>query len=182
MPAGKYVRTPEMREAFKKLMALIPQPWNKNKTGIYSKESLEKMSASAKLRKPISEETKKKLSIAFSGKNNPMYGVHLAGKKNPMFGVRMSGEKHWNWKGGLSKYPLEWTTTFKEQIRQRDSYKCQICGSPEIENCNKLCVHHIDYDKKNLNPTNLISLCTSCHIKTNYKRSYWIDYFEKRNT
>jgi hypothetical protein len=41
----------------------------------------------------------------------------------------------------------------------------------------KLDVHHIDYDKKNGDPRNLVSLCKSCHIKTNYNREYWIEYF-----
>jgi len=83
-----------------------------------------------------------------------------------------------NWKGGISfePYPLGWNKTYKEQIRFRDGYKCQICGKPEIENIRKLDVHHIDYNKKNLDLNNLISLCISCHIKTNYNRNYWEEY------
>lgn len=84
-----------------------------------------------------------------------------------------------NWKGGISfvPYPLGWNHTFKEQIRYRDGYKCQICGMPEIENGRKLSVHHKDYNKDNINEKNLISLCIKCHIKTNYKREYWLEYF-----
>jgi hypothetical protein len=37
--------------------------------------------------------------------------------------------------------------------------------------------NHIDYNKKNCNPNNLISLCNSCHSKTNFDRKYWINYF-----
>lgn len=37
-----------------------------------------------------SEETRKKLSIASSGKNNPMYGVHRYGELNPMYGKHLS--------------------------------------------------------------------------------------------
>ena len=77
-------------------------------------------------------------------------------------------------------YPLGWTNTFKEQIRFRDNYKCP-CGCHEVENCRKLDVHHIDYDKKNLNPSNLISLCQRCHGKTNGKdRNYWIKYYQDK--
>lgn len=37
----------------------------------------------------------------------------------------------------------------------------------------------IDYDKDNLDPNNLISLCNSCHAKTNKNRDYWINLFNK---
>ena len=90
-----------------------------------------------------------------------------------------SGELNPSWKDGLSKepYPLGWKNTFKEQIRYRDNYKCQICGVPEVECNRKLCVHHIDYDKTNLSKDNLISLCCNCHPKTNTNRNYWKEYF-----
>ena len=87
------------------------------------------------------------------------------------------------WRGGISfkEYPLGWTKTFKEQIRYRDNYKCQICGVPEIE-CNvRLHIHHIDYDKKNIKKENLISLCKVCHAKTNNNRKYWINYFKQED-
>ena len=41
----------------------------------------------------------------------------------------------------------------------------------------KFPIHHIDYDKNNLDPKNLITLCQSCHIKTNYNRTFWMRYF-----
>jgi hypothetical protein len=41
----------------------------------------------------------------------------------------------------------------------------------------KLIVHHIDYNKKNNNPINLISLCLDCHMKTNFERLDWENYF-----
>ena len=43
------------------------------------------------------------------------------------------------------------------------------------KNGRELDVHHIDYDKKNSNHDNLVSLCHSCHMKTNVekKRNYW---------
>jgi hypothetical protein len=34
-------------------------------------------------------------------------------------------------------------------------------------------IHHIDYDKNNLQENNLISLCQKCHGKTNFNREYW---------
>jgi len=89
------------------------------------------------------------------------------------------GAKSHLWRGGISYeiYPLGWNKTFKEQIRRRDEYKCQICGRSEVEEIRKLCVHHIDYDKQNIEPENLASLCSSCHTKTNHNREYWKKFF-----
>ena len=85
-----------------------------------------------------------------------------------------------NWQGGLSnwKYPLGWNKIHKELIRNRDNYKCQICGCHEVENGRRLDVHHIDYDKNNIHPENLVSLCHHCHMKTNGNRRFWIEFFD----
>jgi hypothetical protein len=96
------------------------------------------------------------------------------GKKFP----EISGQNHHNWNGGSSFFPYstDWTKTLRRSIRERDNYICLVCGKePSID------VHHIDYDKKNCNPDNLITLCRSCHMKTNkkIKRNYWINYFKK---
>lgn len=118
------------------------------------KESIEKMRLS-KIGKKQSKESNEKRSISLSGKNNPMFG--------------RSRELCPAWKGGLSfeSYGLDWTKTLKRAIRERDKCVCKICG-----NCG-LDIHHIDYDKKNCNPDNLITLCRSCHIKTNANRKKW---------
>jgi hypothetical protein len=91
-------------------------------------------------------------------------------------------ENCYNWRGGISfePYPYDFTNELRELIRKRDNYKCQICGCPQEECLRKLSVHHIDYDKKNLNPDNLISLCIKCHIKTNYNREHYIVLFNER--
>jgi len=89
----------------------------------------------------------------------------------------LGGEKHYNWQGGKSfeEYSREWTSSLKTIIRERDNYTCQICGKVDVK-----IVHHIDYDKKNSKENNLITLCQSCHIKTNYRRNYWKNYFEEK--
>ncbi len=92
-------------------------------------------------------------------------------------------ESHHSWLGGISfiDYPYEWTDTLKQSIRIRDSYICQICGRIQSNLDKKqFPVHHIDYNKKNCNPKNLITLCNPCHIKTNYNRKSWINYFKQR--
>lgn len=121
----------------------------------------------------------------FDGKNNPFYGK--SHKKESIEKMIKSLpdrklESHWNWQGGISfkPYPIGWSKTYKEQIRYRDGYACNICGTPEVECSRKLHVHHIDYNKDNLSSENLISLCMSCHFKTNYNRNQWVSYFKTR--
>lgn len=94
-------------------------------------------------------------------------------------GCRCPGDKHYNWQGGRSKepYPPGWTNALKEAIRQRDNRKCRLCARSEENNKTRLCVHHIDYDKENLDPRNLLSFCSACHRKTNTNRRQWTRYF-----
>ncbi|MCK9371411.1 HNH endonuclease [Candidatus Dojkabacteria bacterium] len=73
---------------------------------------------------------------------------------------------------------LEFNEKLKEIIRDRDGRKCRICGNSELENGKKLDCHHINYDKEDNNPKNLISLCHSCHTKTNHNRKKWTKYFD----
>jgi len=66
----------------------------------------------------------------------------------------------------------------RKSIRERDNYICQVCGKTQKQNKKALSVHHIDYDKKNCKEINLISLCRSCHVKTNGNREVWLLYFK----
>ena len=102
-------------------------------------------------------------------------GIKLSKSHIEKIRAKCQMENNPNWKGGKSfePYPLGWNVTFKEQIRYRDGYKCQLCGKDEIENKRKLDVHHIDYNKINISLSNLISLCKSCHTRTNCNREYW---------
>lgn len=89
------------------------------------------------------------------------------------------GVKSSAWKGGKSfeLYGKEFNKKLKEKIRKRDNYTCQECNYTEKQLGYKLPIHHIDYNKKNNNFSNLITLCRSCHSKTNFQREDWINYF-----
>jgi hypothetical protein len=78
------------------------------------------------------------------------------------------GKNNPNWQGGLSfePYPEEFNDHLKELIRERDGRVCQFCGDGESKR--KMDVHHIDYDKSNCSPSNLISLCRVCNTRANY--------------
>lgn len=142
-------------------------------TGVYkrTKKQLENMSKShiGKKYKPTSEQGKKNLSIAGKIKGNKK-------KFREFMSLINSGKNNPSWRGGISfePYTTDWTETLKRSIRERDKYTCQICGKEPSIYC-----HHIDYDKKNCNPNNLITLCHSCHAKTNHNRQHWIIYFRK---
>ena len=108
------------------------------------------------------------------GKNNPFYGkLHTKETKQKIsLGHGGTGIPYEN-----SEYPPKWTEKFKNKIRKRDNHQCQICGKKQKLNIEKLHVHHIDYNKDDLNPANLISLCRSCHMKTNGDREIFKEYF-----
>jgi 5-methylcytosine-specific restriction endonuclease McrA len=90
------------------------------------------------------------------------------------------GEKASQWLGGKSfePYTPAFNKELKESIRKRDEWRCQKCGVPQVECTKKLTVHHIDYNKANTIPTNLISLCVGCNAKVNSNREYWTKYFQ----
>jgi len=74
-----------------------------------------------------------------------------------------------NWRGGRSfeEYPEAFSFQRKEAIRNRDHRTCQICGRHESQNGGEaLSVHHIDGNKKNCEPSNLVALCRACHSRT----------------
>jgi len=101
-------------------------------------------------------------------------------KKNPEV---FKKENNPNWRGGISECPYtqDWTEDLKDSIRKRDGYLCQLCNKSQEETIRKLDVHHIDYDKENCDPNNLISLCIGCHAKTTTgDREKWKNYFYRR--
>ena len=165
----------------------------------HSEESKKKMSLTHKGKK-LSKEHKIKIGQAGKGKKNPMFGKenkwgHHTKEAKEKIGKthkgkivsketreklsksklgKYIGEKNHQWLGGKSfePYSVDWTETLKRSIRERDHYICQLCS--EYGNL----VHHIDYNKKNCKIKNLITLCKSCHSKTNINRESWILFFK----
>ena len=136
----------------------------------------------------LTEETKKKQGIAKSGipkqsehkrkigasvsllwKDSTFADMVQNAMNQPDVLLKYSGENNVWWRGGASNlpYPLGFNEKLKEQIRSRDNYHCRLCSIPQCELLRALDVHHIDHDKENLEPDNLISLCSPCNIKCN---------------
>lgn len=113
---------------------------------------------------------------------------HGAGGINTRF---KKGRQTWNkgirgkastsYKNGNSTLPygFEFTKAFKKLIRDRDGYKCQRCGTKKNKG-RALEIHHIDFDKTNNDPTNLITLCGECNIYFNFHRDESLLAFPKR--
>lgn len=82
------------------------------------------------------------------------------------FGRVLKSDEPAKWK---REYPRGFNRTLKIRIKQRDGHACQWCGN----STKRLAVHHIDYVKSNIDPMNLITLCCTCHNKTNFNRQSW---------
>ena len=84
----------------------------------------------------------------------------------------VSGSQNPNWNGGLSRMPYPWNfKSISREIIDRDGAKCQ---NPYCDgNDGRLTAHHIDYNKQNCADVNLITLCSACNSKANFKRPYW---------
>lgn len=157
---------------------------------VYSKEHNKNVSLAMKrighkppspLGRIWSEESRKKASKSHRGLRHTQESKIKIGMSSR---IRNKGKNCSFWKGGISEYsyPEKWTYILKNAIRERDGYMCYECEIHQDElvgRYKKLSVHHIDYNKDNCNPDNLISLCHICHSKTNFNREYWTNYFIK---
>lgn len=114
-------------------------------------------------------------SCGMQEKNNHFYGKKHSKKTILKLSEINMGENHPRWKGGISCEPYcdAWADKeYKESIKERDGYKCL---NPDcFGNCNhlSLTIHHIDYNKKNCKPDNLITLCRSCNARANTNRKW----------
>jgi len=143
--------------------------------------------------KPKSSEHRVKIGAARRGKKRAPFspewlermaeaqrGKRRSPETRAKISVAQKGPKNHNWMGGLSFEPYTWefNAELKEEVRRRDGYKCQLCGAPQAECETRLPVHHVDYDKKNSDPVNLVALCVSCNVKVNTNRKHWKVFFQ----
>lgn len=189
MPTGVYLRKPEHKRTYFKKGSV---PWNKGMRGTHFSLATEfrpgkkskNWNGFKKGLIPWNSGTRGQ-GICRANSGTFKSGKHYSratefkkggkgfwtGKSRP----NLSLQNHPNWRGGVAffPYPLGWTRTFKEQIGYRDKYKCRVCGVSETDCVRRLSIHHIDYNKKNLRESNLLSICSSCHGKTQWNRAYW---------
>ncbi len=95
------------------------------------------------------------------------WGFPRGGSDNPFYGRRHTSET----RAALSTqararcipsfgvYGPEWTSALRESIIQRDGGRCQVCGAKM-----DLQVHHVDHDRSRSVPSNLLTVCSGCHL------------------
>ena len=142
----------------------------------HDKLARKKMSKSAKKR-GIAEDTQKKMAESRIGTKQSQewikkrIAVHYGHTRN-------CGHKNPNWQGGIQYEPYcsAWgDEEFREDIRERDNHQCQ---NPDCWGTgDRICIHHIDYEKRNCHPDNLITLCSSCNVRANYDREWHTAYY-----
>lgn len=146
---------------------------NQNGKGFkHSKEFGENVSR-ALIGRKLSEEHKENIAKGNRGK--------VASKEKRLkISLSLMGEKHHNWKGGISNelYCDIWLDKeYKEDILSRDNHVCQSFDC--WKTIDRLCCHHINYDKKNCHPWNIITLCISCNSRANTNRKHWTGFYQE---
>lgn len=137
--------------------------------------TMKKKFSDPEFRKMISERTKQ-------GLKEKGYTSEVISKltKEGMKGLDLSGPNSASWRGGLSYqgYCPVWNDKeLKEYIFERDNNECK---NPECwKKSKRLVRHHIDYDKMNCNPANIILVCNSCNGRANKNRHYWKGVYQK---
>ena len=127
-----------------------------------------------------SEKTRAKLRVAHAGEKNHFWGKHHTPESISKNSLAHSGPNHPCYRDGTSNgpYGLGWNTTRRE-IRIRDEHLCQHPECYRPENGKHHECHHIDRNKKNNNPANLILLCYEHHEETRRGNAdYWIEYYQ----
>jgi len=192
-------KCPEVRNKFKQKI-----PWNKGKH-ISEEHKLKIKNNNARLSgkkngmfgKNHSLEAIEKIREASTGETNGMYGkihsdetrmkISISCKKvlnTPEVIKKLirsnTAENNPNWKGGIACEPYcqIWSDQeYKESIKERDGYQCL---NPLCNHTSKtLSLHHIDYDKKNCHPNNLITVCISCNSKANTYREWHSEWYKR---
>lgn len=173
-----YTKKGECRNTGKTHFSIGYIPWNKNKS--HSKETLEKLREIGRRKRPWQiamkgkpwSEARQKAQEARMGK--PYVRLKPYVRRKPY--VRKLHLRKPLIKNGKA-YPWFWNE-LRKLIYRRDNWTCQECGV-KCHNTTKKKIqcHHMDYDEKNNDSSNLITLCASCHAKTNYRREDWILHF-----
>jgi hypothetical protein len=120
-------------------------------------------------RKRVSIGVRRRVRPDLSEKNR---GVDRSGKNNGNFG-KIRNDKLIKRVKKQNAYKTEEFNELRNIVIKRDGW-CVICGD-----CDRLNVHHIDYDESGLDERKVITLCNGCHAKTNKNRELWHIIFER---
>jgi hypothetical protein len=118
---------------------------------------------------PMSEETRKKISISRKGKPSNSIGKKWSVEARLRFSKLFKGDKGHNWKGGIKpinkviRSSIEFSL-WRVSVFERDNWICQKCK----EKGGKLRPHHIlnfaEYPELRFSKENGITFCENCHV------------------
>jgi len=115
---------------------------------------------------------------------NSKYGYFYCCKDHSQRGIAErginAGENSATWKGGIAHEPycpLWLDKEYKESIRARDNYRCQNPDCWGTADHLPLVIMHIDNDKKNCHPDNLITGCFSCNSRAQKDRKWHTSWY-----
>lgn len=74
----------------------------------------------------------------------------------------------------MAVYPKDWAS-ISENVRAKSGWCCQGCGVNLSEHKNLLHTHHINGNKNDTRPSNLIALCSLCHKEQPSHERIYID-------
>jgi len=172
MATGIYKRT----EEYKKIMSERMKGIKRKSPVKFSEEHRRKIGQAVKGR-IVCEEVRRKISDSNKGKIVTEETRKKLGQKSSL--VVRAGEKNPNWKGGLScepYCPLWVDGEYKNSIKERDGNSClnPCC----LNKSKKIVIHHINYNKKDCKPNNLITLCNSCNTSANGNREWHQSWYQ----
>jgi len=129
-------------------------------------------------------DVKKKQSETKLGNKNPAKRPEVRKKISKTLTGKYCGPNSPNWKDGRSFEPYcsMWgDKEYKQSIKDRDNNECQNKFDCWKTNA-RLHIHHIDSDKKNCRPSNLITVCVSCNARAQgskkQSKQYWINFYQ----
>lgn len=147
----------------------------------------------------FTDDARSKISNSLKGERNPNFGkphspIHNSRISQSQIGKTIKVETRIAsvetriggfWYGNVRydhrlQYCEKWGSNLKERVRAFFGYRCVECGVEQTTQ--KLHVHHVHYNKKMCcddTPRSLVTLCRSCHGKTNANREYWSSHFQK---
>lgn len=133
---------------------------------------------------PVWKGGKVKRICEFCGTEFPLFPSQIKNGRGKFCSTSCAGKSHkgengLNWQGGLSFEPYchKFNNEFKEYIRDKFGRVCFLCPTTEVENGQRLSVHHVNYNKKcgcdDDETCQFVPLCRSCNSKVNTNREMW---------
>jgi hypothetical protein len=171
MPKGVYTR-----DGGRGHSELTKKKISSSMTKIMRDPARRECSRKSRLGAVVTEETRKKMSEVHIGKSMPFKGRPWTDARRRAQSVK---RKRTRTMVGNRAYPADWPH-IRTAVYERDRWTCQECGAHCHGNGtkDKIQCHHIDYNIDNIDESNLITLCASCHGKTSFGKDDWQEHFQ----